>query len=159
MHCLKNGLNYLLAKMIICIFTTLLACVVWQVLARWMGVNSTFTDEAARFMFIWAGLFGASLAHGQKRHLAIDLFTRKLTANRKKYSEIFIHLLTISFSVFVMVIGGYMAMLNAANQMSSAMHLPMWIVYLAIPVNGLIISFYSMNDLIHELNQPLTAEM
>lgn len=154
----KTGLDYLLEKMIIGIFTALLACVVWQVLARWMGINSTFTDEAARFMFIWAGLFGASLAHGQKRHLAIDLFTRKLTANKKKCSEVFIHLLVILFSTFVMVIGGYMAMLNAGSQISSAMHIPMWIVYLAIPLNGLAISFYSLHDLIRALNPPLAVE-
>ena len=148
MNHLKKTIDFLLARLIITIFSILLVCVVIQVLARWMGINSTFTDEAARFMFIWVGLFGASLAHGQKRHLAIDLLTSKLKGNRKRISDITIHILVIIFAVTVMIYGGGKALLNTQGQVSSVMHIPMWIIYLAIPLNGLAISFYSYYDLL-----------
>ncbi|QKJ67941.1 TRAP transporter small permease [Deefgea piscis] len=154
MELIKRCLDFVLSKLIIFLFSMLLICIIWQVLARWMGVNSTFTDEGARFIFIWVGLFGASLAHGQKRHLAIDLLTSRLSGRRKVWSDRLIHCLVIVFSVSVMVMGGYMAMLNTQGQVSSAMHIPMWIIYLAIPLNGLAITFYSLNDLLQDLKAP-----
>ncbi|MBM5575360.1 TRAP transporter small permease subunit [Deefgea sp. CFH1-16] len=54
----------------------------------------------------------------------------------------------------MMVMGGYMAMLNTQGQVSSAMHIPMWIIYLAIPLNGLAITFYSLNDLLQAMKAP-----
>ncbi|WP_182076996.1 TRAP transporter small permease subunit [Deefgea sp. CFH1-16] len=47
-----------------------------------------------------------------------------------------------------------MAMLNTQGQVSSAMHIPMWIIYLAIPLNGLAITFYSLNDLLQAMKAP-----
>lgn len=159
MEYLKKGLDFVLSRLIILIFVVLLLCVIWQVLARWMGVNSTFTDEAARFMFIWAGLFGAALGHGQKRHLAIDLFTSKLEGNRKKVSDLTIHFLVIVFAVLVMVYGGGMAMSNTKGQVSSVMNIPMWFIYLAIPLNGLAIAFYSFYDLVALLTGKSTINL
>lgn len=159
MEYIKRGLDVVLSKLIILIFVILLLCVIWQVLARWFGVNSTFTDEAARFMFIWAGLFGAALGHGQKRHLAIDLFTSKLTGNSKKISDLMIHFLVIVFALCVMVYGGGMAMSNTKGQVSSVMNIPMWFIYLAIPLNGIAIAFYSFYDLVALLTGKSTDDL
>lgn len=148
MNFIKKIVDYFLSRIILIIVTCLLICVIWQVIARWFGINSTYTDEIARFLFIWSGLFGASLAHGQGRHLAIDLLTSKLTNKSKKFSDILISILVIVFAFTVMVYGGGKAMLNTQGQISAVMGIPVWMIYLAIPLNGLFIIFYSTNDLI-----------
>ena len=49
----------------------------WQVLTRFvLGNPSSFTDELARYLLIWVGLFGAAYAIGKRTHLAIDLLPR-----------------------------------------------------------------------------------
>ncbi|GBU09023.1 C4-dicarboxylate ABC transporter permease [Gammaproteobacteria bacterium] len=147
MRLIRQILDFVLSKLTIFIFIVLLFCVIWQVLARWLSITSTFTDEAARFMFIWVGLFGAALGHGQGRHLAIDLFTGKLSGHKKLLSNIIIHLLVIGFSASIMIYGGGMAMLKTQGQLSPVMQIPMWIIYIAIPFNGVAIAFYSFYDL------------
>ncbi len=151
MESLRKNLDFVLSQLTIGIFVVLLLCVVWQVLARWMGVESTYTDEAARFMFIWAGLFGAALGHGQKRHLAIDLLTNKLTGHKKAVSDAVIHILVILFAGSVMIYGGTKVIFNTQGQLSAVMQIPIWIIYLAIPINGAAIVFYSFYDLLQLL--------
>lgn len=39
---------------------------------------SSFTEELARYLFIWIGILGAAYASGQQTHLAIDILPPKL---------------------------------------------------------------------------------
>lgn len=148
MNNIRKIIDYALSKMIFIIMIGLISCVVWQVIARWFSINSTYTDEMARFLFIWSGLFGAALAHGQGRHLAIDLLTSRLKNKSKYVSEIIISILVIIFAASIMVYGGGKSMLNTQGQISAVLGVPMWSIYIAIPLNGLFIMFYSISDLI-----------
>ena len=135
-------------------------CVIWQVIARAGGIASTFTDEVARFMFIWAGLIGAAYGHGQKRHLAIDLFTRHLTGQKQLYSQCLIHFLVIAFAGIVMIYGGGALTYGVylSGQHSSTLQLPMWIVYIILPMSGVGIAFYSIYDLYEQFTASGTTK-
>lgn len=53
--------------------------VLWQVFSRLVLPSpSSFTDELARFLFMWVGLLGAAYAAGKRLHLAIDLLATRL---------------------------------------------------------------------------------
>jgi TRAP-type C4-dicarboxylate transport system permease small subunit len=148
---LKKLVDQLLSSATILISIILLVCVIWQVFSRYvLGTPSTFTDELARFMFMWVGLIGAAYAAGMKRHLAIDLLTQKLSGVRKKISEIVIILCTLLFVCLVMLYGG-IGLVNktlTTQQLSPALGIPMGWVYMAIPFSGAAILFYSLVDLI-----------
>ncbi len=120
--------------------------VLWQVFTRFILNNpSSFTEELARYLLIWVGVLGASYAHRLKMHLAIDVITERFTGKAQHYSRLFIQLVVFLFALFVMVIGGLYLMNTTfiLNQVSAALQIKLGYVYLAIPLSGLLIMFYS----------------
>lgn len=62
-----RSINALLAALNITILAIIVACVTWQVAARFIFTSpSIFTDELSRLLFICLGLFGGAYTAGQK---------------------------------------------------------------------------------------------
>ncbi|MGK7391036.1 MAG: TRAP transporter small permease [Candidatus Cyclobacteriaceae bacterium M2_1C_046] len=124
--------------------------VLWQVASRYIFLSpSSFTDELARFLLIWVGLLGASYVTGKKLHLAIDLLPSRLTGKNEKYLNVIINILVALFSVFVMVWGGVnlVYITYILEQSSAALGLPLAYIYSVIPLSGLLIIYYSIDNL------------
>lgn len=130
--------------------------VLWQVFSRYLLQSpSSWTEELTRFLLIWLGLLGAAYATGQKLHLAIDLLPSRLEGSKARNLDINIQVVVALFGLLAMAIGGsrlvYLTM--TLEQISSAMALPMWIVYLSIPISGILIVFYSMENILRKPEQ------
>jgi TRAP-type C4-dicarboxylate transport system permease small subunit len=120
--------------------------VVWQVASRYVVQSpSPYTDELARYVLIWLGLFGAAYGAGQRMHLAIDLLPQKLTGGPKHLLGMLIEAVVFSFALFVMVFGGLrlVALTLMLEQTSAALQVPLGYVYLALPLSGALIMFYA----------------
>ncbi|ELU13153.1 hypothetical protein CAPTEDRAFT_51201, partial [Capitella teleta] len=127
MQALITTVNRLLSGLVIFLSCTLVACVVWQVLSRYvLGDPSTVTDELARYLFMWTGLIGAAYTSGQKKHLSINILTAKLTGFRKLLSELIIEGATMLFAIAIMIYGGGKLFLKvlAMGQISPALSIP-----------------------------------
>lgn len=153
---LKNKIDAVLKWILVIIMAVMTLNVLWQVFSRFVLQNpSSFTDELARYLLIWAGILGAAYVAGQKMHLAIDLLSTKLKGKPKSYLEIFIEVCIFIFSLAVMVIGGlrlvYVTL--TLNQISAALQIPLGYVYLAIPVSGLLMMFYSSAFIVDEFKK------
>lgn len=142
---MKVAVDLTLRWIVITIFATLVACVIWQVASRFLlGSPSIVTDEIARFLFMWLALIGGAYTFGLRRHLAIDLLTMNLAGRAKLASEAAILLVVVGFAVIVMVWGG-MSLVSrtlASGQVTPALRLSMGWIYGAIPFAGTIITYY-----------------
>jgi|UniRef100_UPI003BAA2ED4 TRAP-type C4-dicarboxylate transport system permease small subunit len=148
---LKARVDRTLGWLISLVFAVLVACVVWQVVSRYvLGTPSTVTDELARFLFMWTGLVGAAYTLGQRRHLAIDALPLMLGPERARYLDMLVMLLIMGFALVVMIYGGadLMARTLSTGQLSPALRLPMGWVYGAIPFAGAMIVFYCLYFLV-----------
>jgi TRAP-type C4-dicarboxylate transport system permease small subunit len=135
----------------------LVVCVVWQVFSRYvLNAPSTMTDEMARFLFIWVGLMGAAYTLGKKRHLAIDLLSMKLEDNPAKQASLHlvINIISLFFAAIIMIYGGGSLMLKtlSTGQVSPALGVEMGHVYAAIPLSGLFMLVYLVDDFITNLS-------
>lgn len=149
MH-IRKKVDTLLGTFVTAIMGILVLNVLWQVASRFiLGHPSSFTDELAGYLLIWVGLLGAAYATGQKQHLAIDLISNKLSIQNQKRLQTFINILIFVFAVVVLLIGGanLVYITFHLNQISSALQIPVGYVYLAIPVSGLFIIYYAINDI------------
>ena len=123
------------------------ANVLWQVFTRFVLANpSSFTDELARYLLIWIGLLGASYAAGRQQHLAIDLLPSKLVGRARYYLSVILESCIFLFALSVLVFGGIrlVVLTLSLGQTSAALHVPIGYVYLALPLSGLLIMFYSV---------------
>ena len=149
MHIRKN-IDTFLGTLVTIFMGVLVLNVLWQVASRFIvGHPSSFTDELAGYLLIWVGLLGAAYATGQKQHLAIDLISKKLTEEKNKRLQTFINILITGFALIVLVIGGsnLVYITFHLNQISSALQIPVGFVYLVLPISGIFIMYYAINDI------------
>ncbi|WP_101776254.1 TRAP transporter small permease [Pasteurella oralis] len=148
--------NQILIAFLVSLSAVLVICVVWQVISRYiLSSASIVTDELARFLFMWVGLIGAAYATGLKRHLAIDLLLMKSKGKNKTLLEIFISCVMLFFAGFILVYGGANLAwdTHVSGQISPSLSIDMGLVYLCLPVSGIIMMFYILIDLISKFNK------
>lgn len=148
---MRKTIDMVLSRIIVFIMIILTLDVLLQVATDFIIKESnpfSFTDELAEFLLIWTGLLGAAYATGKKQHLAIKLINYKLKSVAQKRLNIFINVLISLFALVVLVIGGirFVIINMKLDQLSPAMEIPMWYVYLALPLSGAFIMFYAIDE-------------
>ncbi|WP_238858010.1 TRAP transporter small permease [Poritiphilus flavus] len=146
---MRAKINNVLEKLLLFIITVMLLSVIWQVISRYLlGSPSTLTDEIASYALIWLGLYGAAYASGKELHLAIDLIPSKVVSRNPLIYSGIVSFAIVVFALLVMVIGGmrlcYLTYL--LEQRSAALEIPLAFVYSALPVSGLLITYYSLDS-------------
>ena len=125
--------------------------VLWQITTRFVFSNpSSYTEELARFLLIWIGLLGGCHAYRVGAHLGLDLLSAKLekTARRHLHSLISIAVIGMASSILVYGGGQLMLLTYELKQTSAAMQIPMYCVYLVLPLSGLILCIYAVDSLL-----------
>lgn len=150
MNLIENRLNTILEKILVVILGVMVINVSWQVFSRYVLANpSSFTDELARYLMIWLGVMGTAYVSGKKLHVAIDILPDKLSPKRQVKLKKIINLIIILFATLIFVVGGsnlvYLSYI--LGQKSAALQIPLYVVYLCIPLSGLCIVFFKMCDL------------
>jgi TRAP-type C4-dicarboxylate transport system permease small subunit len=151
---LRLGIDRFLGSVICILMAGMVINVLWQVFTRFVLRNpSSYTEEAARYMMIWVGLLGSAYASGRKSHLALDLITSRLQGGRKRVSEIMIHSVVLLFALTVLVGGGgrLVWIQLSLGQQSAALQWKLGYVYLAVPLAGVFVAFYSLVFLIEAM--------
>ena len=128
--------------------------VCWQVITRFILKNpSTLTEEILRYLLVWTTMVGGAYAYGRRKHLSINMLTKKLPYKQQKMLDIVIQIIVIVFAVVVMIMGGLHLVGTTSNQISAALHLPMPYVYASIPVGGILIIFYSLIFIMEDIKE------
>lgn len=125
--------------------------VLWQVFSRYvLNAPSSYTDELAGFLLIWVGVLGAAYVAANREHLAIDLLLQRSSPERKYKLEILIAVCIIIFSVTVLIIGGsWLAYTRFyLSVQSAAIGLPLGFVYLVLPISGILITYFDIDNII-----------
>ncbi len=148
---LRDRIDLILGKMLICIMAVMVVNVLWQVFTRYVtGSPSSFTDELARYLMIWIGVLGAAYVSGRNMHVAIDVLPQKVGPKLQRKMLLTVNVLIIAFAAVALVMGGcrlvYISFV--LGQHSPALNMPLAVVYLVLPLSGLLIIFYKTTDII-----------
>lgn len=146
---MRQKIDKMIEIVLVALMSILVIDVLWQVFSRYvLSAPSSFTDELAGFLLIWVGLLGSAYVAGKNEHLAIDLMLQKMKGIKKRRLQIIINAIVGLFALSVMVIGGawlvYTRFYLGVN--SAALALPLGYVYLVVPVSGLLIIYYSIDN-------------
>lgn len=146
---IRKSIDRILEYILIALMSSLVLDVLWQVFSRYILTSpSSFTDELAGFLLIWVGLLGAAYVAGTKEHLAIDLLLQKSKPETRRKLELLINAIIGIFALTVMCIGGVWLVFTRfyLEVYSAALHLPLGYVYLVVPISGILIIFYSIDN-------------
>lgn len=145
MHALKNGLDTFLKWASVVLFALLVVIVVWQVFTRQViGSPATWTEEAARYTFVWLGFFAAALVFSERGHIAVDFVVRLLPDPVQRGIAVLVQLAIITFAWIVLVYGGWRASQGAWNQNLTALPATVGQMYLVMPIAGVLIIVYAL---------------
>lgn len=148
---MREQVDNAVRKLLVFLMAFMLANVVWQVFSRYiLGTPSTVTEEMARYLLIWVSLFGGAYASGHGMHLSINLLPNQLGPVGKYRLALFIYSIIILFVLVAMVIGGgrLVYITFVLGQSSSALGIPLSYIYSVLPLSGLLIIYYKVNDII-----------
>ena len=113
-----------------------------QVIMRYVFSNSlSWSEELVRYMYIWETWLGVSYATKKCSQLRITLITNRLPAKINWLVETIVMILWFAFGLFLIVVGFSMcARVADLGQHSTALRIPMQIVYAGIPFGGLLMN-------------------
>ncbi len=150
METIVNRISFVLEKLLMVMMLAIVLTVTWQVFSRFvLSDPSSFTEELSRYLLIWIGILGAAYAYKTKAHLGLDLFVEKMTGANKKMTLIVIELVVMAFAILVMIIGGFslVSITLELKQTSAALGVQVGFVYAVIPLSGLLIIVFALNNL------------
>lgn len=148
MEPIKRGLDQVLKGASVVLFAVLVVVVVWQVFSRQvLNSPSAWTEEAARYTFVWVGLFATVLVFSERGHIAVDFVVTKFNPAGQKVVAIGVQLSIIFFALAILVYGGIRAANGAWGQSLSALPTQVGVMYLVMPITGVMIAFYAVYHL------------
>ncbi|WP_338786529.1 TRAP transporter small permease [Metabacillus sp. FJAT-53654] len=154
MRNLKKSVDRIIEFLTCTLFVVMVAVASWQVLSRFILKSpSTFTEELLRYSLIWLAMLAAAYVVGKNQHIAITFLRDRLVENSKITLDIVIQSIFLLFAAIIMIYGGGRAVSLTMAQISPALHLPMGFVYLALPLSGVFILFYSTTNIIELMNK------
>lgn len=126
-----------------------LMCIVifLQVIFRYIIKYSLpWSEELARYLFVWLALMGAAVGVGKNAHFGIDILVKKLSYRLQKYFNLIGSLFILLFLLVVFYHGSVLTINNWA-QLSPAMRIPMSFPYAAVPVSTVLMSVYIIKNI------------
>ena len=107
----------------------------------------------ARVLLVWVALLGGAVAFGTKGHLGVDYFVGKFHPDVRKLMSIVSQLIVLFFAVAIFVYGGGRVVADALamEQMTPALGWKMGHVYLALPIAGVFMVIYTVENLVETI--------
>ncbi|MGQ7249659.1 TRAP transporter small permease [Halomonas sp. V046] len=130
-----------------------------QVFMRYvMGASLSWSEELARYLFIWLIYLGISYGARQMRHIKIDAGLKLFPRAARRWVVILGDVLFLAFALYVVwtsweVIGRQMML----GQRSPALSVPLWIVYAAPFVGFALTTLRQVQTITWRLKHPQAA--
>ena len=137
---IDNHLEDLLMVVLLCVMSLLIFV---QVIMRYIFNNSlSWSEELARYLFIWMVYLAIGYAAKQRKHIKIDAALWLFPQRIRPYICIVGDIVVLLFSAFIIKTSYELFMKIAMlGQKSAAMGIPMQFVYMA-PFVGFVLTFY-----------------
>lgn len=113
-----------------------------------------WVEEIARYSIIWGTFLGFGMALKHNHHIQVDILYDKLN-NTMKY---IVNIVATTLSIIFCIIYTYYGFILVENRFSSGMvsldvGIPMWVVYLILPISGVLFLLRFIERLVNILRR------
>lgn len=128
-----------------------------QVVARKVfNTSLSWSEELARYIFIWQCWLGVSLAYKNNSHIRLDMLIDRLKGKKRSIAELFVLLIMLVFNIFLIKIGiEYMQSAMKLHTTGTVIKVPMAFVILSLPFSSFIVSLRILGSMKFELEKIL----
>jgi C4-dicarboxylate transporter DctQ subunit len=107
-----------------------------------LRLNTSWAQELTIYLFVWMAKFGAAYGVRTGIHVGVDVLINRLNTPLKKKFILFGLLAGASFTGIIAALGAdFVYELSGTSSTSEVLELPIWIVYLAIPLGSFLMCF------------------
>lgn len=100
-------------------------------------LSTSWTQELCIYLFIWMAKFGAAYGVRTGIHVGVDVLVRNLQPARQKFFVVLSLSCGALFTAIIALLGGkFVSFIYTTGQISPDLEMPMWIIYLAIPLGS-----------------------
>ncbi|MDR3231882.1 MAG: TRAP transporter small permease [Synergistaceae bacterium] len=137
------------------LMTLLVFC---QVVMRYVFRNSlSWSEELARFIFMWLSWIGASYAVKERSHFRVEMFANLMKGRRRIRFELLILVIWFAFAAIMTWLGTRLTIfLMEKRQISPAMEIPMSWVYASVPAGCGLMAVRLIVEIVKILKGPWT---
>jgi C4-dicarboxylate transporter, DctQ subunit len=106
------------------------------------SLNMTWAQELCIYMFVWMAKFGAAFGVRQGIHVGVDVLINQLKGRTRSPVVLFGLACGALFTFIVGSLGlRFVWHIAQTEQTSADLEMPMWLVYLAVPLGSYLMSF------------------
>ena len=107
-----------------------------------LRLNTSWAQELTIYLFVWMAKFGAAYGVRTGIHVGVDVLINRLNTPLTKKFILFGLLAGASFTGIIAALGAdFVYELSSTSSTSEVLELPIWIVYLAIPLGSSLMCF------------------
>jgi len=147
---IRDILEEVFAGTFFCLGTILIT---YGVIMRYVFQTPVFwVDEISIYILLWGILIGWSMAAKHKRHVQVDVLYAIMPRKMQYYVTVFEKFVCVFFSFF-MIYASYLLWIHywANQQVSINAQVPLWIVFLVMPVATFLLGIRYLEEFIRIL--------
>lgn len=148
-----DAIHLVLKVLLATLIAGLLIPVTMQILSRFTGIIPRYiwTEEIARFCFVWMIMIGAMCAVRDGTHFDLDVLPPALNPKVEAAKRIFVHLMILTVGL-VFIWYGWDFIEFGWFQTSEIAELPMNWIFAAWPIAGLLFFVFSVEKIVGEVH-------
>lgn len=158
---LNTRINKVVCTFLTIVFTIMVTVIFAQVVFRYaLSHPLSWSEELARYLFIWATFLGASVAFYEGTHISVHLFVEKIRNIRVRALVMVIADFCCLWFLGMYVYDGFIVSSRIFNlgQFSPSMEwLPIGLVFLAIPIGSLFMILNVLAYTLRHINSLMTG--
>jgi TRAP-type C4-dicarboxylate transport system permease small subunit len=148
---LIRRVTWLVERVLILLSGAIALVVFLQVLFRYVLRQPLFwSEELPRYLLIWMSFLAAALAQKHDAHINIALALAPLSDRVRRSVRILTDLVILGF-LGVLIYSGSLVVGITAHHRSTALQIPMAVVYAALPTGAFLMALYLILQIIDEL--------
>lgn len=127
----------------------------YGVVMRYVFNNpQAWVEEVSRYSIIWGTFLGFGMALKHNQHIQVDILYDRLNATGKYIINLVATALSIIFCIIYIYYGwNLVAARFHSGMVSLDMRIPMWIVYLILPISGVLFLLRFIERLVNILRR------
>ncbi len=107
-----------------------------------LTLNTSWAQELTIYLFVWMAKFGAAYGVRTGIHVGVDVLVNRLDSRRQRAFLLFGLLAGAVFTGVIAALGAeFVFELSGTSSTSEVLEVPIWIVYLAIPLGSALMCF------------------
>ncbi|MBO1001808.1 TRAP transporter small permease [Pseudogracilibacillus auburnensis] len=120
-----------------------------QVIMRYfLGLSTTWQDEAARYFIIWGVLLGSAVAIRDNQHIKVDVVYQVFSGTIKNMINILSNIFVLLFLVFMVIYGAILVKDKYLTGEYSNIGIQLFIVYAILPLSGFFMAIRTLGKII-----------